>query len=156
MVTLVVTLSPSKADPTPAPVAPVAPVAQAPVPTPARHATIEVELTDAQGRDVGFPHDQAKIAIDGKAMANDIVLRVELAPGDHQVVVSAPDRPDVTRIVAVGDKDEVVVIPVADPAPKPQPRPVVRPVTGRPVVKPPVAKTPPRPAGDDDDLMRPK
>jgi serine/threonine protein kinase len=113
-------------DPRPAPTAPVTPK-PAPVVAPPPEPTPDLAEPVPGSIRVEVSVKRARIAIDGRPVSPGVI---ELAPGSHQVVVSAPGRVTVREQVHVEAGEQVTLRPRLEP----------------------IRKRPGTPAGSDDDI----
>jgi hypothetical protein len=91
----------------------------------------------------------AVILVDNQEWGRGASVKVELDPGDHEVIVKPPGHASVTQHVTLepGPNTITIVVPVAA---------VSRPTVHAPVKKDPHTNTKPHPPGGDDDLLAPK
>jgi serine/threonine protein kinase len=120
---------------------PPAPTAEPPPAGPTRvaepaHGTLEIRVSGAK---------EAAILVDGKEWGRGASIKVELAPGDHQILVKPPGRPTITQKVSI-NAGQINTVAVVVPAPPARTAPRAK--------KDAKQDTPP--VNRDDDLLTPK
>jgi hypothetical protein len=111
-----------------------------PPPAPTAPGTLDIHVAGTK---------DAVILVDGKEWGRGTTVKVELPPGEYDVVVKAPGRTPLSQHVTLA-AGQINTVSMLVPAP-----PVVRAVPPKRDPKKPPVKPPP-PAHNDDDLLAPK